>query len=101
MLRKTLEWTKRDASYIHSRVVNMNLLKLTATGLALGSLAACATPVTTLINPDTKQVVRCGGDRSGAMMGGMIGYSLQADDAAGCVKQYASQGFQVIPDAKK
>lgn len=88
-------------AFIHLRVVKMKISKLTATGLALGSLAGCATPVTTLINPDTKQVVRCGGDRSGAMMGGMIGYSLQADDAAGCVKLYAGQGFQVIPDAKK
>ncbi len=64
-------------------------------------LAACATPKTMLRNPATSQVVTCGGDRSGAMMGGMIGYSMQAGDAADCVKSYSAQGFVVVNDGAK
>lgn len=61
------------------------------------TLSACATPVTMLKNPDNGQVVRCGGDRSGAIGGGLIGYSLQSDDAAKCVQDYAVQGYKIIP----
>ena len=60
-------------------------------------MLGCATPQTTLKNETTGQVVRCGGDRSGAWTGGLIGYSLQKDDAAKCVRDYEAQGFKPIP----
>lgn len=69
--------------------------------LCTGLLSACATPKTMLRNPQTAQVVTCGGDRSGALMGGMIGYSMQAGDAADCVKAYAAQGFVIVNDGVK
>ena len=59
-------------------------------------LAACATPVTTLKNDTTGQVARCGGDRTGSMMGGMIGYSMNEGDANRCVNDYLEQGFKII-----
>ena len=62
-------------------------------------VCGCATPVTMLENPKNGAVVRCGGDRSGAMAGGLIGYSLQSDDAAQCVQDYSMHGYRVIPTA--
>jgi len=76
----------------------MDALRYLTLVVALAALTACATPATRLMNPETKQVVQCGGDRSGAMMGGMIGYNLQAKDAATCVKEYSALGFEIISD---
>lgn len=59
-------------------------------------LSACATPVTTLKNPATGQVARCGGERSGSAAGGLIGYEMQKNDAEKCVKAYKKQGFNVV-----
>ncbi len=59
-------------------------------------LAACATPVTTLKNPKTGQVARCGGERSGSAAGGLIGYEMQKNDAAKCVNDYKLQGFKEV-----
>ena len=55
--------------------------------------AACTTPVTTLRNPQTGQVVTCGGNTASSVAGGAIGYSIQrgADDR--CVENYVAQGF--------
>ena len=60
------------------------------------SLAACATPVTTLKNSKTGQVVTCGGERSGSAAGGMIGYNIQKKDADKCVNRYKRHGFHVV-----
>jgi len=60
------------------------------------TLVGCATPVVMLKNSSTGQVVRCGGERSGAMMGGMIGYSLQEGDAEMCVHNFEAQGFKRV-----
>ena len=67
--------------------------------LPMLALCACATPVTMLKSANSGQVVRCGGDRSGAIAGGLIGYSLQSNDAAKCVQDYAAQGYKIIPTA--
>ena len=75
-------------------LIRSGLLICSATAILTG----CATPITTLQNPGTKQVVECGGERCGAMMGGMIGYNLQANDAADCVKKYSELGFEIIND---
>ncbi len=65
--------------------------------IAIGfMMSGCATPETMLRNETTGQVVRCGGDRSGAIMGGLIGYSLREDDASKCVRDYESQGFKRV-----
>lgn len=67
-------------------------------GLVLFSfmLVACSTPITILKNEKTGQIVRCGGERSGSIAGGMIGYSLQKEDAEKCVQDYQSQDFKTI-----
>lgn len=59
-------------------------------------LAGCATPVTMLKNPKSGQVARCGGEVSGSMAGGMIGYDMQKKQADKCVSQYKAQGFKVV-----
>ena len=56
----------------------------------------CSTPVTMLKNDSTGQTARCGGDSSGSMMGGIIGYSAQQSDAEKCVHDYEAQGFKRV-----
>jgi len=58
-------------------------------------LAACSTPVTLLVNPKTGQVARCGGNMEGSLGGGLIGYNIQKDNDAECVKQYQALGFTI------
>lgn len=69
--------------------------------MALIALAACATPVTTLQHPKTKQVVTCGGGTAGSWTGGAIGYDIQKDNDAKCVENYESLGFAVITSEAK
>lgn len=57
------------------------------------ALVGCATPATVLKNPSTGQVARCGGDSSGFMMGGLIGYHVQKDNDRDCIASYEAQGF--------
>lgn len=64
----------------------------------LVGIAGCSTPVTMLKNDVTGQVAHCGGDSSGSMMGGVIGYSIQKNDAEKCVLDYESQGFKRVPN---
>lgn len=73
-----------------------NCKPIVATILISLFLASCATPITTMKHPQTGQIVRCGGDPSGSMAGGLIGYNIQkgADDR--CVKDYESHGFRRI-----
>ena len=65
------------------------------------ALTACATPVTTLKNPKTKQVVTCGGDSSASMAGGVIGSNIQKNSDEKCVNSYISQGFKVESQTKE
>jgi hypothetical protein len=60
------------------------------------SVSGCATPLVVLKNKTTGQVVRCGDERSGSEMGGMIGYSLQKDDADKCIRDFEAQGFKPV-----
>lgn len=64
--------------------------------LAVAALAltACTTPKTVMINPETKQVVSCGGSATGSFVGGIIGYQIQKSNDAQCVADYAENGFK-------
>lgn len=61
---------------------------------AVALLAACTTPMTTLKHPKTGQVATCGGSANGSFVGGAIGYHMQKDNDADCVKTYEKQGFK-------
>lgn len=56
-------------------------------------LAGCATPVLMLKNEKTGQIARCGGDASGSMAGGLIGYNIQKKNDQACVTDYENRGF--------
>jgi hypothetical protein len=49
-----------------------------------------------LKNPSTGQIAKCGGDATGSMTGGLIGYNIQKDNDEKCVRDYESQGFKRI-----
>lgn len=68
--------------------------KTTAALLLIVSIAGCATPATTLKNDSTGQIARCGGDASGSMAGGVIGYNIQKGNDEKCVRDYEAQGFK-------
>lgn len=57
---------------------------------------ACTTPKTMLKNPQTGQVVECGGSATGSLVGGAIGYHIQKGNDATCVSDYEQQGFKSI-----
>ena len=78
----------------------MSKLKHGSVAMLLLTLCACATPVTMMKNPINGSVVRCGGDRSGSIAGGLIGYSLQSNDANKCVQDFSAQGYQIISQSK-
>ncbi len=61
-----------------------------------GCLAGCATPALTLKNEKTGQVVQCGGDATGSLLGGMIGYNVQKNNDETCAKNYEAQGFKRV-----
>jgi hypothetical protein len=63
---------------------------------AAGLLAGCATPSVMLKNHSTGQIAKCGGDATGSMTGGLIGYNIQKDNDEKCVRDYESQGFKRI-----
>jgi hypothetical protein len=65
------------------------------------ALAACATPVTTLKHPKTGQVVKCGGNVSSSVAGGMVGYSIQESNDEACVKDYKKLGFKIVSEEAK
>ena len=52
--------------------------KLAFIGLVF--LCGCSTPSTVLKNPQTGQIARCGGNVSGSLAGGAIGYHIQKDN---------------------
>jgi hypothetical protein len=88
-------WTVWTESFRDKRK-GFKMQKTLITAISILFLTSCATPITVLKNPKTGQVARCGGERSGAMMGGMIGYSLQEGDAKTCVENFEAQGFNQI-----
>ncbi len=59
-------------------------------------VSGCATPSVMLRNPTTGQIAKCGGDATGSMTGGLIGYNIQKDNDEKCVRDYESQGFRKI-----
>lgn len=56
-------------------------------------MTGCTTPMTTLENPKTGQIVTCGGNVSSSMAGGAIGYHIQKSNDEKCVETYSDQGF--------
>lgn len=70
-------------------------LALLAAVATVTSLTACTTPATTLKNPKTGQVARCGGSATGSMVGGVLGYHIQKSNDTTCVSEYQSQGFKI------
>ncbi len=62
-------------------------------------LTACATPQTILRDEKTGQTVVCGGGTAGSIAGGMIGYSIQKDNDATCIKDYKKVGYKIIKHA--
>jgi hypothetical protein len=69
---------------------------LTTALISTIAIAGCATPSITLKNEQTGQVARCGGDSSGFMAGGAIGYSIQKENDAKCVADYEALGFKKV-----
>lgn len=57
-------------------------------------LASCTTPKSVLTNPETGQVATCGGNTSGSIMLGAVGYYMQKSDDAKCEADYLEQGFK-------
>ncbi len=64
--------------------------------IAVIGLTACSTPKVMLKNPETGQVVHCGGSATGSMVGGVIGYHIQKSNDATCQSDYMAQGFERI-----
>lgn len=62
--------------------------------LVVAGIAGCATPAVTLKNDSTGQIARCGGDASGSIAGGVIGYNIQKSNDEKCVRDYEAQGFK-------
>lgn len=61
----------------------------------LALTASCTTPLTTLKNPKTGQLVTCGGSATGSMVGGVVGYHIQKSNDSDCVSNYQTEGFVV------
>jgi hypothetical protein len=50
-----------------------------------------------LKNDQTGQIARCGGGTAGSVAGGLIGYSIEKDSDAKCIRDYEAQGFRRSP----
>jgi uncharacterized protein YcfJ len=61
--------------------------------LAVFAVSACSTPEIMLRHPQTGQVARCGGNVTGSLAGGMIGYAIQETNDSKCVSSFLEQGF--------
>ncbi|MEZ0260419.1 MAG: hypothetical protein ACAH80_05375 [Alphaproteobacteria bacterium] len=59
-------------------------------------LAGCTTPVTVLKNNRTGDIVTCGGETSGSLAGGAIGYNMQKSKADKCVGVHKAKGYHVV-----
>lgn len=62
-------------------------------------LASCATPQTVL-KSDNGQVAVCGGNRSSAIAGGIIGYHIQKSEDANCVETHKAAGFKIVEQSE-
>lgn len=68
--------------------------KLIAT-ILLAGLSACATPET-ILTDGNGHYTTCGGSSVGSVAGGYIGYSIQKDMDAGCVRESAAKGYNPV-----
>lgn len=59
-------------------------------------LSGCTTPVTVLKNNRTGDIVTCGGETSGSLAGGAIGYNMQKSKADKCVGVHKAKGYHVV-----
>jgi hypothetical protein len=66
--------------------------------MAVIMLAGCTTPKVMLKNPETKQVVACGGSATGSLVGGVVGYHIQKSNDASCESDYMAQGFERVQE---
>ena len=64
--------------------------------LVCAMLTGCATPMVMLKNETTGQITRCGGDATGSMVGGLIGYNIQRNSDDACVRAHEMQGFKRV-----
>ena len=64
--------------------------------IASVTLVGCATPMVILKNETTGQIARCGGDATGSMVGGLIGYNIQKNSDDACSRAYETQGFKRV-----
>lgn len=61
-------------------------------------LVGCTTPKVMLKNPETKQVVTCGGSATGSLVGGVVGYHIQKSNDKSCESDYMAQGFERVQE---
>jgi len=59
-------------------------------------MCGCTTPSTVLKNNETGQIAQCGGNVSGSLAGGVIGYNIQKSNDEKCVQNYKEQGFNIV-----
>jgi len=59
-------------------------------------LAGCTTPHYTLKHPKTGQIETCGGDATGSLAGGVVGYHIQKSNDQKCVDTLKDQGFEEV-----
>ena len=59
-------------------------------------VSGCTTPKTMLKNPESGQIVSCGGSATGSLVGGVVGYNIQKSNDSKCVEDYKKQGFELI-----
>lgn len=83
-------WTTARRIHCASRVCK------TVAVVAILAVTACTTPETMLRHPETAQVARCGGNVTGSLAGGLIGYAIQEGNDSKCVSSYIEQGFQRV-----
>lgn len=57
-------------------------------------LSGCATPQTILHNDKTNKTEVCGGSRTGAFLGGMIGYQIEKDMDEKCAAAAKAKGYK-------
>ena len=63
--------------------------------IAIMLTSGCATPVTTLKNPQGN-VATCGGDMSSSASLGLLGYYLQEQIDKECVENYKKHGYKRV-----
>tara|TARA_B100001778_G_C18201805_1_gene456047 strand:+ start:190 stop:423 length:234 start_codon:yes stop_codon:yes gene_type:complete len=77
------------------------MIKYLITAAAIVTLSACTTPKTVLKNKETGQVAICGGNVTGSLIGGVIGYHIQKSNDKNCAVDYHKLGYEVIEQEEK